>query len=98
MSSQLQNCLYYGKALENQWMNTVFQTHDLCCGCKDTILHLLTILNRNGKAPKPEKDIKNIKCLITGEGKEDSEEDGFGPGELEELFKEEEPDTAAATG
>lgn len=98
MSTLLQNTAYYGKALENQWMNTIFQTHDLCCGCNDTILHLLTILNRNGKAPKPEKDIKNIKCLITGEGKEDSEEDVFGPGELEELFKEEDDGTPEETG
>lgn len=90
MSKQLQHTKYLGKHLENQWVNNIFSSHDLMCGCNDTIKHLLIVLNRQGKAPKPEEDISNIKCLITGE-KEDTgitEEDHFGDGELEQLFAE----------
>lgn len=92
MSKQLQNPLYYGKAIESQWRNNIFSSHDLMCGCKDPILHLLIILNREGNAPKPEEDVKNIKCLITGEGAKDGEKDiipdDLEPGELDRLFSE----------
>lgn len=91
MSKQLKKPLYEGKHLEQQWINCFYSTHDLCCGCEDPLLHFLIICNKKGNAPKPEDDIKNIKCLITGE--EDDTEDVFGPGELEELFKEEDGGT-----
>lgn len=95
----MKNPEYSPKQLEDQWINTIFANHDLICGCNDTITHLLVVLNRKGTAPKPEKDIKNIKCLITGKEEEDhTEEDAFGAGELELLFKEdgdEEEDGAA---
>lgn len=62
------------------------------CGCKDPILHLLIIINREGNAPKPETDVKNIKCLLTGEkdghGEKDIIEEEFAPGELDLLFSE----------
>lgn len=89
MSSLLQNPVYTPRQLELQWYNNIHQSHDLFCGCNKPILHLLHIINRRGNAPKPEKDIKNIQCLLTGE-KEDNgdDEDIFQPGELEELFKE----------
>ncbi len=90
MSKQLQHSKYLGKNLENQWVNNIFSSHDLMCGCTDAIKHLLIILNRQGKAPKPEEEIDNIKCLITGEKDDHGEdtEDIFGDGELEQLFAE----------
>nr|ALN98240.1 ORF2 [Chimpanzee anellovirus] len=87
MSKLLTPALYKGKSLENQWINGIFHQHDLFCGCHDPITHLLTVLNRQGKAPKPESEIPNIKCLITGEDNVPGEDvDAFGPGELEALF------------
>lgn len=92
MSKQLQHPAYQGKAIEAQWRNLIFSSHDLMCGCNDPILHLIIILNREGNAPKPEDDIKNIKCLITGEdakdGGKDIIPDDFEPGELDRLFSE----------
>lgn len=89
MSKFLKEPVYQGKALEDQWINSIHNNHDLFCGCEDVLTHLLGIYNRKGKAPKPKKDIKNIQCLITGEGKEDGDiiEDQFEPGELEKLFQ-----------
>lgn len=101
MSSLLTHPLYNGKALEDQWINSIFTNHDLFCGCNKPIRHLLTILNRKGKAPKPEPEIKNIECLITGEKDGDPEDEPFGEGELELLFQEDgdEENTAdTATG
>ena len=88
MSKLLQEPKYYGKQIENLWINNIFSSHDLLCGCNDTILHLLTVLNRQGKAKKPEDEIRNIKCLITGDEDSTQEDDVFGPGELEALFQE----------
>lgn len=89
MSKLLQNPKYTPKQLESQWINTVFGNHDLFCSCDDPITHLLIVLNRQGKAQKPEDDIKNIKCLITGDPK-DTEDviDTFQDGELDALFAE----------
>lgn len=102
MSKFLQHSLYTGKALENQWINNIFQSHDLFCGCPKPIRHLLCILNKQGNCPKPEDEIKNIECLITGE-KDDFNLDDISPGELEQLFAEEgdgdgEKDTENPTG
>lgn len=81
---------------ENNWIGIVFSTHDAWCHCEDVWLHLMIILNKQGNAPKPESEVENIKCLLTGTDtattKEDhTEEDvvtGFNDGELEKLFAE----------
>lgn len=91
MSKQLQNTVYTGKALEQQWRNNIFSSHDLMCGCNNPIKHLIIILNREGNAPKPEPEIDNILCLITGEkdGQHgDAADDNIQEGDLELLFKE----------
>nr|BAA86947.1 unnamed protein product [TTV-like mini virus] len=49
MSSFLTPSVYSKNGLENQWMNTIFNTHDLMCGCNDTIKHLFAILKRKGE-------------------------------------------------
>lgn len=86
MSKLLQPALYSGKSLEQQWINHFYSSHDLICGCKNPVLHFLTIINKKGNAPKPEEDIKNILCLITGDPTTKEEEEPFGPGELDILF------------
>lgn len=81
---------------ELSWLNSVHQTHDLWCHCEDVNLHLIRAINKFSGYVKPEKDIRNIKCLITGppftpteeEDTTTKEEDGFDEGELERLFAE----------
>lgn len=75
----LQNPVYGPGALEQNWLNTIYGTHDLMCGCPKPIEHLLQILKK--------------KCLLTedgtdGEEKGDTPEEGFGPGDLDKLFEE----------
>ena len=61
----------------------------------------MIVINRGSQAPKPDLDIKNIQCLLTGittEKEDTTQEDvvtGFGDGELEKLFSE---DTKEETG
>ncbi len=38
---------YKGKALENQWMGIIFQSHDLICGCDNPIQHIKEIQKRD---------------------------------------------------
>lgn len=98
MTSFFEKTAYTARQLENQWMNNTYNSHDLFCRCKDPILHFIAVVNRNSSAPKPEKDVQNIKCLITGttattHGEE--EDAGFTDGDLEKLFAE---DTEDDTG
>lgn len=89
MSKLLKEPVYGPHALDNQWVNNIFQSHALYCGCNDPILHLFDILNKQGKARKPIKDLQNIKCLLTGETTTtEEEEEPFGDGDLEKLFSE----------
>nr|UHS18377.1 MAG: hypothetical protein [Betatorquevirus sp.] len=95
MTSTLKNPTLSPRQLENSWINIVFQSHDQICGCDDPWLHLLDVLNKNGNARKPLKDIENIKWLLIGkpnigEGPSNTEEDdpGFTAGDLEKLFEE----------
>lgn len=80
---------------ELQWYNLCYGAHDLYCQCKEPDLHFLILMNKFSNAPKPENDIRNIKCLLTGlpteeDGEDHFEEDfGFHDGELEKLFTEE---------
>lgn len=43
MSKHLKPCCYEGKALELQFLNTVYGIHDLMCGCLQPIEHLKKI-------------------------------------------------------
>lgn len=81
---------------ELAWRNIMFQTHDTWCHCDNVDLHMLICMNKFSGFQKPEIDIRNIQCLLTGPtGKEDTGKDeetdaaGFLNGELEDLFKEE---------
>lgn len=69
----------------------MWESHDQMCSCNDPPLHLMILMNRESKAPKPESDIRNLKCLLTGMDtttKEDLENEGpiFEEGELEKFF------------
>jgi len=91
MSSFLTPALYSNNGLENQWMNVVWNTHDLICGCNDCFKHLLEILKRKGSLPclpsitteEPGTDDHN------GDGGADA---GLDDGELERLFAEDSPE------
>lgn len=103
MSSLWKQPQYGPKGLENCWHNLVYSTHDSICGCNDTTLHLLQILSKNNPKKPTTKQLKEIKCLLTGE--EDTTEettgvDGLEPGDLDLLFAADDGDAsdAATTG
>lgn len=37
MSKFLKEPVYHGKALEDQWVNSIHNNHDLFCGCHDVL-------------------------------------------------------------
>lgn len=92
MSSIWKKPTFSLRQLELHWQNNCWNTHDLFCHCDQPWLHMMILINKGGKAPKPESEIKNILCLLTGEGASTTatEEDdpGFLNGELEKLFEE----------
>lgn len=94
MSSLWKKPNYTPRQQERHWMNLIYGTHDQFCDCGNVNLHFLTILNKDSSAPKPESEIRNIQCLLTGKTtgeteEQDLENGGFIEGELERLFKEE---------
>lgn len=88
---------------ELQWMNIINATHDQFCNCDNPTFHLIYCINKFSSAPKPEKDLANIQCLLTGvpvttnKDKEEDDQGGFLDGELEDLFKEENGENIATT-
>lgn len=46
MSKFLTKPLYNGRALETQWMNSIFTSHDMICGCNKTIQHLKHLIEQ----------------------------------------------------
>lgn len=82
MSKFLTPPCYNGRALETQWMNNIFQSHDLFCGCLEPINHLTFLINQ-------QKCHRSTLDDADGQGKgKDTEEIGVDIGDLEELFKE----------
>lgn len=82
MSSKLTPALYKGRSLEQQWVNNIYGSHDLFCGCPDPIKHLQEILQGKPKQlclPGPTED--------AGEEK-DHGDLGIDEGDLDLLFKE----------
>lgn len=78
MSRFLQHPLYTGKGLEGQWLNLIYSSHDLCCGCSTPINHLQHLLKCRGLIGTKEEDGQE----------EETPEEGFGSGDLEKLFEE----------
>lgn len=72
---------YKPRALQNAWMNNIFQTHDLWCSCNSTIKHLKEIIK--------EQECRHSRDAATTTetgGTTTTEETGFDEGDLESLF------------
>ena len=83
MSKFLKPCLYTDRALEQQWINNIFNSHDLFCGCENTLKHLEAIL----KQPLC-RHLDAAATTATGGTTEDPEPT-IDEGDLEKLFSEE---------
>lgn len=88
MSKQLKPTKYTPRQTELNWINNTKHVHDLFCSCDDFIKHFLIVLNKFGKAPKPEEEFNNIKCLITGDDTTKDDLGGLDTEELEKIFGE----------
>jgi len=91
MSKLQQKPIYGDRAIQIQWMNLIFNSHGMICGCDNPRKHLQDLL-----------DLDDKKCLLTTpvtDGDEghsgDAAFDGITEGDLEELFKD---STDADTG
>lgn len=90
MSYPLAKNTHYGlRGLETNWVNIIFQTHDQFCGCDDTWKHLDHI--RQQQCHRSEEP-------TAGTSTEIAQEDGFGFGDLELLFAEEEGEPVEDSG
>lgn len=74
-----------------QWMNLLCHIHDMQCDCPAPLEHTICLIAEQEpqlKFKTPEIDLLK-KCLTTPatDGK-DGDQDGFGEGDLEDLFKE----------
>lgn len=87
MSKFQKPTLYNGRGLDNQWLNTIYNVHDLMCGCNNVKDHLLDILNIKECHHTTEKDST---AVTTGTGEE--EEMPFDAKDLEALFAENQDD------
>lgn len=90
MSSYLTPALYSNNGLENQWVNIVWNTHDIICGCNDCFKHLFEILKRKGSLPCLPSTTEDAGTEDrNGDGAADA---GLEDGELDRLFAEDSPD------
>lgn len=81
MSDYIKPTLYNKKGLENQLKNTIFNAHDLCCGCSNPGKHIHHLFSE--QCPRSEE--------TTGENgghKEEDTENDFilDAGDLDQLF------------
>ncbi|AXQ66332.1 MAG: hypothetical protein [Anelloviridae sp.] len=74
-----------------QWINLICHDHDIFCECTSPLEHTAAIIFEQEPELRfrtPEKDLIK-KCLTTQDTTEgDGDQDGFGEGDLEDLFKE----------
>lgn len=85
MSKFQQPALYKGKALENQWINLTISAHDLFCGCTKPLQHLQSILPKQECHSSDQED-------TTEKNTTHGDVTGLEPGELEQLFAENDED------
>ena len=83
MSKFLKPPYYKDRALVDQWINTVYQTHSLICGCNSPIKHL----NERIKEQQCHHFAEETTTTETT-GTQDGGETDLDAGELERLFKE----------
>ncbi|AXQ66186.1 MAG: hypothetical protein [Anelloviridae sp.] len=92
MSKLLTPSIYSNNGLENQWINCIWNTHDMICGCNNCFKHLFDILQRKQQLPclpsTSTADAGTQEPEPTG-----PEEDGFDEGDLEKLFEDDFEDT-----
>lgn len=105
MSHQWRPTPYGHRQRDLNWLNTIFHTHDLHCGCDHPPRHLLLLMCENAGYLKLQKeDINNAqKCLGYGDPEDGDtlggvaaithEEDYIEDGELAALFDEEKDTT-----
>lgn len=85
MSKLLTPTIYSNKGLENNWVNLIWNSHDLICGCNNPWKHLADILARQGTQlclPTITTD------AATSTDPDVIEDDGIQPGDLDKLFEE----------
>lgn len=71
----------------NQWLNLIWNSHDLICGCNSAFNHLAEVLKKKGQQPcLPSTEDSTTQ---TGEGDGDGDGEEIEPGDLERLFSEE---------
>lgn len=77
-----------------KWMNSLVHTHDIFCDCPHPLEHTAYMIFEQEpelKFTTPEQDTIK-KCLTSTTGMDivadDHDNDGFGEGDLEDLFKE----------
>lgn len=88
--SKHQPSLYKGRGQDNQLLNTLINTHDLACGCKDPPSHLthLLISKCDPKDFNKEEKQQIKQWCTTLEDGHGEEETGFDEGDLDALFTE----------
>lgn len=85
MSKHLTPTIYSNKGLENNWVNLIWNSHDMICGCNNCWKHLADILQRQGTQlclPSTTTDAS------TATDPDVTEELGLEPGDLDKLFEE----------
>jgi len=83
MSKYLKPSLYNGRGKENIWINFIYQSHDIICGCNHPIDHLNYLIEQQKCPRTTEKDSTKETTGTTGK-----EETPFDEGDLEQLFAE----------
>lgn len=84
MSSYLTPSLYSKNGLENQWVNSIWNTHDLICGCNNCFKHLFDILQKKNNLPC----LPSTSTDDAGTQTETGGDDAFDEGDLDRLFEE----------
>lgn len=82
MSKYYKPTIYNSKGLQNQWINCIFQSHDIICSCNKPIEHLTDLINNQ----KCQHSTEETTTEETG-GDTLKEETGFDEGDLEKLFE-----------
>lgn len=86
MSKFLRDPCYRNRQLENKWINVIFESHDLICGCNTPIDHLNGIIEEQKCPRSTAEDTEKTT------GKED--EEPFTSEDLEKLFDQDTEDAA----
>jgi len=83
MSKLLTPSIYSNKGLENNWINLIWNAHDMICGCNNCWQHLGDILKRQGNQLCLPSTSTEDAGVQTGDG---DGGDVLEPGDLDALF------------